>query len=291
MESGFELQVINQTVGVLSTNIEAIEKFVADKLQEYNPENYNGDADSAKKDRALLNNSKKLLAQKRIAIMKDIMKPYEDFETRCKKIEKDIDLASGKLDEIVKVRENAEKETKKLLCRDLWNEKNFDLFPMDKVFNPKWLNKGAKKSEISAEMDAIIEKTYKDLKMIERFADDAELLKAMYLEDLDIEAVFDRAEELQKNREAVQKEADTRLSREEQEALKARKEAVEQERKDNYTKNRMSSLVADALETEVKRVEKNFVLSFTATDEEKLWIEQFLLEKGIKWDSLEELKF
>lgn len=291
MESGFELQVINQTVGVLTTNIETIEKFVADKLQEYNPENYIGDADSAKKDRAILNNSKKLIAQKRIAIMKEIMKPYDDFETRCKKVEKDIDLASGKLDVIVKEREQAEKETKRLLCRDLWNEKNFDLFPMEKVFNLKWLNKGAKKSEISAEMDAIIDKTYKDLKMIERFADDAELLKAMYLEDLNIEAVFDRAEELKKNREAVQREADTRLSREEQEELKARKEAVEQERKDNYTKNRMSSLVADALGVEEKRVEKNYVLSFTATADDKLRLETWLLDNGIKWDSLEELKF
>lgn len=44
-----ELQVVNQTVGVLETNISELETFVEAKLQEYNPENYLGDADTAKK--------------------------------------------------------------------------------------------------------------------------------------------------------------------------------------------------------------------------------------------------
>jgi len=42
------------TEGVLVTNIDELEVFVSTKLVEFTPENYKGDSDAAKKDRALL---------------------------------------------------------------------------------------------------------------------------------------------------------------------------------------------------------------------------------------------
>ena len=100
-----ELRVTKNVVGILETNIEQLEAYVTKKLEEYNPESYFGDADMAKKDRAELNNAKKVLSQARINLMRELMRPYSDFETRCKNLEKMIDGASAKLDEIVKVRD------------------------------------------------------------------------------------------------------------------------------------------------------------------------------------------
>ena len=290
---GLELTVVNKTVGILETNIEQLEVYVRNKLQEYTPENYIGNIDDAKKDRAELNNSKKFLTQKRIEIVKELMKPYEDFENRCKKLEKLIDTASSKLDEIVKAREDSEKETKKNLLMGIWKAKNFDLFPLEKVFNPKWLNKTFKKSDIEKEMDAIIEKTYSDLKIIEKYSEDAETLKALYLEDLNLEEVFSRAEELQKNREKLQREQEERASREKQIELSEQNDAIEVERIDLQKKQKMASLVADAMEEETPELDQKFewVISVTMTEKEMIELKQLFTSWQVKYNSVNKIEF
>ena len=131
-----ELRVTKNVVGVLETNIEQLEAYVTAKLEEYNPESYFGDADMARKDRAELNNSKKVLSQARIQLMRELMKPYSDFETRCKNLEKMIDTASGKLDDIVKTKEEEEKTAKKIRITEIWNSRNFTVVSLEKIFNP-----------------------------------------------------------------------------------------------------------------------------------------------------------
>ena len=90
-----ELVVINKTVGSLNTNISRLEEMVNERLKDYSPEKYKGDADSAKKDRAELNKAKSAIATSRRNIINELMKPYQDFEERCKALEKKIDMASS----------------------------------------------------------------------------------------------------------------------------------------------------------------------------------------------------
>lgn len=163
-----ELRVTKNVVGVLETNIEQLEAYVTAKLEEYKPETYFGDADMARKDRAELNNSKKVLSQARIQLMRELMKPYSDFETRCKNLEKMIDTASGKLDDIVKTKEEEEKTAKKIRITEIWNSRNFTIVSLEKIFNPRWLNKTCKEKEIVTEIDAVIAHIYDDLKKIEK---------------------------------------------------------------------------------------------------------------------------
>lgn len=290
MGKQLELQIINQTTGILETNISDLELFVENKLLEYDPSKYEGDAESAKADRAVLNNSKKALTQERISIVKELMKPYQDFEIRCKALEKKIDEASSKLDEIVKAKEQIEKDEKKQACLNMWNTKNFDLFPMDKVFNPKWLNKTVKMNDVSAEMDEIIKKTYSDLKIIERYGEDAETLKALYLEDLNLEEVFSRGEELQKNRERIAREAETRAERDRQEKLREQVREVEQDERQAGNRAVVSSLLAELDEKPVV-IEKDYVLSFKATNEQIIAMKKWLSDNNIIYDSLNELVF
>ena len=54
----FELIVTEKSVGSLETNIRRLELLVEKRLEDYRPENYMGDADLAKKDRAELNKAK-----------------------------------------------------------------------------------------------------------------------------------------------------------------------------------------------------------------------------------------
>ena len=282
------LCVTKNVAGVLETNISALEEFVKNKLEEYNPANYAGDADSAKKSRAELNNAKKELSAARIKLINELMKPYSDFETRCKNLERMIGDASGKLDEIVKIKEEEEKNRKKEIIKLMWEQRNFSLFPLDKVFNPKWLNKGYKEVEISADIDAVIERTYKDLKTIERYAEDAETLKAHYLISLDIGETLDYGEELQKKRELAKAEAENRSEREHKENVRAQTAEINAEYKSLTSVMESSDFAAQALGQQKQR--KEYIIKVKCFEDELLFLKTEINKHGVEF-TVQELNF
>lgn len=290
VKNPLELVVTKNVVGVLETNIEQLEVYVNSKLEEYKPELYKGDADSAKKDRAELNNSKKFLSQARINLMKELMKPYSDFEIRCKNLEKKIDSVSSQLDGIVKEKENEEKQKKKDFVCGIWESKDFDLVPLEKVFNFKWLNKTAKEKDISSEMDSVIKKVYSDLKIIERCGEDSETLKAHYLISLDLEETLAYGEELKETRRLAEEEAKNRDEREHNEKLEEQKKEVAEEALRQIKSEEINELAGKILGEEVKPEIKEYVVSVKATKEQLLKLKSACNALGIEY-SVEELTF
>ena len=289
-----DLVVIEKTVGTLNTNIEELEKFIDERLKDYDPKNFEGDADLAKKKRAELNSAKQKLTRSRIDLVRELMKPYEDFENRCKALEKKVDTASGYLDEIVKMKEQEEKDAKKNTIELLWQTKNFDLFPLEKIFNPKWLNKTFKESDIIAEMDARIEKTYKDLKTIEGFSDIADVLKAHYLICLDIGDTLDYGEELKKQNEIAQKEKAERAEREHEEKVLQQKRDTYNEIEEKEKNAEVSDIASLALQSmgyeEPKKNRKEYVISVKCFDNELINLKLALNKLEIEYD-IKELNF
>lgn len=291
-----ELRVTKNVVGVLETNIEQLEAYVTKKLEEYSPESYFGDADMARKDRAELNNSKKVLSQARIQLMRELMKPYSDFETRCKNLEKMIDTASGKLDDIVKTKEEEEKTAKKIRITEIWNSRNFTIVSLDKIFNPRWLNKTCKEKEIITEIDAVIAHIYDDLKKIEKYAEpcDVDTVKAYYIDCLDIGDALDYGEQLSKNRKIVQQEAEQREERE-------HSAVVEQQRKVEYAENMekahdegLESMASMALGVEPqpkKPIFKEYTVTISATEEQVAMLKSEMTRLGIVYKGVIELSF
>lgn len=228
-----DLIVVKNIVGILETNIEELETFVKRELKKYSTDSSIEIAD-AKKDRAELNKSLDFLKTKRIEIIKKCMEPYNDFETRCKVLEKDIKALSDAIGVNIAEKEEKEKELKKEEIKKLWSSKNFNLFSVDKVFNQKWLNKSTSMKDIETDIDVVISKTFSDIKVIERFPDDDIItLKAMYLESLDIGKTLDRAEILKTNREIAEREKKEREEREHKEKIEEqREEILEDEQKE-----------------------------------------------------------
>lgn len=276
--SGLELIVQERTPGTLKTNITKLEKLVAKKLEEYRPKNYGGDADKAKKDRAELNKAKDAIGKARRAIIEEAMKPYAEFETRCKNIERNIADASGLLDNIVKLRESEEKDRKRKVIEAYWQSKNFRLVTLDKIFNQKWLNKTYKESDIAAEIDEAIEKILANLKQIERFSDDAETLKAHYLISLDIEETFQYGDELQQARERAEKEKESRAENEHAKAIEEQKADL---RKDCISN---TSLACAALDMDDEPLTRDYVIKVSASDSQIHDIKNVLTQMGIVYN-------
>lgn len=277
--------------GKLVTNIDELEIFVAKKLVEYTPENYKGDSDAAKKDRATLNASKKAVSAKRIEIIKNAMARFmiDTFETRCKKVEKDIDTAALALDAIVKDKEEEEKNAKRKQIEQFWSVQNFDLVTLDKIFDQKWLNKTAKNKDIFEEIEKKIAAIYDGIKTIEAFGVDVDTLKPIFLETLDIGATIQQGNRLRENRERLAKdEAECK----EREAIKAKQKAQEElgrEEMKSQVNEPIATIAAQAAGVEVDLdPEITYTLKFRAKKSVLFALRQYMIDNGITYEKIEE---
>lgn len=277
----------NLTLGTLETNAKAIKELVEAKLQDYSPENYIGRADEAKSDRAVLNKAEKALNEKRLELEREYMAPFQDFKALITDTCKAIKNASGKLDEIVKAEDNREKQEKENLITAYWFKKEFSLFGLEKIWNPKWLNKTTKQKDIEAEIDERIQKALNDLAIIDRFpAEDVALIKAEYLNSLDLSAATAKADQLKENRD--------RLAREKAEREKLQQEANLQQQREaekadiNAEAHRPdSSLISAALDVkDTGPAREQYALILEGTPQQLIEVRQFMTRTGVTYKKL-----
>lgn len=277
----------------LETNIGELELFVAEKLKEYTPGNYLGDSDAAKKDRATLNSSSKAISATRIEIVKRAMERFgiSEMETRCKKLEKDIATASAALDAIVKEKEEEEKRVKRSRIEEFWACQNFDLVPLEKVFDQKWLNKTAKDKDIFAEIEKKISDIYAGIKTLETLGIDQEaliILKQFYLETLDIGRAAEQWNTIKENRARLAKEEEERKERE---ALKAKAENLRDLATDEIKAQKdapVASLAAQAAGDKVDEdPEITFTLKFKGKRSTLFAMRQYMIDNGITYEKVE----
>lgn len=272
----------------LETNIGELELFVAEKLKEYTPGNYLGDSDAAKKDRATLNSSSKAISATRIEIVKRAMERFgiSEMETRCKKLEKDIATASAALDAIVKEKEEEEKRVKKAQIEEFWACQNFDLVPLEKVFDQKWLNKTAKNKDIFSEIEKKVESIYRDIKTLEALPD-ADVLKQLYLDTLDIGSAIRKGEELKAYREKLAAEERERADREACKALQTQQVELAHEEIKSQKNAPIEAIAAQALGEKVDDDPMmEYTLRFKAKKSVLFALRQYMTDNGILYDKI-----
>ena len=211
------LIIKEKTLGNLVTNAKDIKAYVEEKLKEYSVDNYAGDAKQAAKDKAEINAAIKTLNDRRIALEKEWNMPFTEFKNIISETCDMMKTASGKLDVIVKTREEEEKAQKKAQIIELWNGKNFNLVPLDRIFNAKWLNKTTKLAAVDAEIDTIIKNITGDLTSLDAFGEDTAILKDLYLSTLNLQQTLNKGAELKANRERLAQLEAAQKAREEKE--------------------------------------------------------------------------
>lgn len=261
------LVVKEKTIGSLVTNAIEIQNFVKARIQDYNPDNYTGTADQAKKDRAELNKAAEKLNSERLALEKEFNKPFEEFKAIVNDTCKLIKDASVKIDAVVKAADDKAKEEKKAQIEAYWKDCNFDLVSLEKIFNPKWYNKTFKFLDIQEEIKDRITQIKNDLQAIEDFGSDVETLKPLYLSTLNLQATLSKGAELKANREKLA-------------AMEAEKKEVQEEQRDEKTtpvvnvdfgtKEVVSEIVVEKQEGEKIFVYETFYEFEVVTDEDFL---------------------
>lgn len=123
------------------------------------------------------------LKDKRIAIKKEILKPYLVFESQVKELENIVDDADRIVRNQIREIEEKQRDAKRTAVEELWRKRLLQ-YPslaqipdlMEKWF-PGWvLNKTASMSSIEKDMTEFMEDRTKDIETIQTMEDSAELL-------------------------------------------------------------------------------------------------------------------
>jgi len=282
-----ELTIERQVQGELITNALAIQAFVEERILDYAPEKFYDDPDRAKKERSVLNAASKELNNRRLALERDFMRPFDDFKAIIKATTTRIDFASSKLDEIVKAVEETQKNEKRREIEAIFEKKAFTLSTLDRLFDPRWLNKGTKIQDVEYEIDAKIDKIYNDIKVIEALQEDIIEVKAHYLETLDIGAALSMAQRLKANRERIAQEARDREERLHREHLADQAVILGVDAAAEAIADEYSSLAAEALEIEKDPIIE-YTLRFKGTKAQLIALRTYMTAQGIEYTKVEE---
>lgn len=194
--------------GKLTSNAIELKNQIETELKNYSVEKYLNNPDAAKTDKAFLNKVKDAVADKRKEVTKRWNEPLDEFLAEMKTLEKSITDASNQLKTITDEVENQEKQKKRTEIENYWSTLDFKLVSLDWIFNPKWLNKTYSMKDVMLDCEKLIEKITTELETLNKVAsdEDKDVVKAIYLESLDLNSTLLKANQLKENREKLKAE-------------------------------------------------------------------------------------
>ena len=235
------------SVGKITSNAAELLAAVKRGVEKYHDENYIPTEAAAKADRAELNRAEKAVAAEAKKIITVYNSPLEEFNWIVSEIRKEIKEANRVVDTAVKNFDEKEKGGKRLEIQTYFDGKNFDLAPLEKIFNHRWLNKTVKTAEWRKEVDDTINMIYGNIKTLEGIAEYGPVAKALYLDTLDMGAALRKAETLKENAGRLAREKLERAERERLAQIAANAEAERLEEKAAAKEESVKSLVDEAL--------------------------------------------
>jgi hypothetical protein len=219
-----------------------------DAYKKYLDPEYEPEEAAAKKDRAILNKAEKNIAEKYAGLKAAYEKPLERVELNIKSIRNAIKAASGVVDSSVKSYEEAQKGKKRTEIEAYFKTKNFDLVPLARLFNDKWLNKTVKMPDIRKELDSEIAGVYQNIEVLEQIPEHGPMAKALYLETLDMGAAMRQVNTLKANAERLAREQAEREERKLREQVETNVAEQRQEAWEERRDETVKSLALEALE-------------------------------------------
>lgn len=189
-----EIRVIKPTedafIDHIIWNADEIEKEVAAKVGYYRNLVYTEDqVTEAKKDRASLNKFVQALKAKDREIKDLCLAPYEEFHNRMLKIISLVEEPAALIDKQVKDFEENQKRQKSRAIQELFNGKGFQPWvALERIWNPKWLNKSFTMKQIDADMASIQHKIGEDILLINGLGEGTQAALSEYKRSMDVSA-------------------------------------------------------------------------------------------------------
>lgn len=273
----------NGFIQAIEFNFDELKTELTERLEKYQNLTYTEDTiKDAKETRAGLNKFKEAIETRRKEIKNLCMKPYNDFEAKVKELTGLIDEPINAIDTQLKNFEETRKSAKQIDITDFYNsviEDLVQLVPLERIFNPKWLNATYKMATIQNEIVETIGKIKGDLNVITdlKLDQDAKtLVKDKYLQTLDFSLAMAEKTRLENLKKAFKE----RETIQEVEVVQEEPQPIENEQE---TVAELENVVT--LETEKIYYKEFFV---RGTKNQILALRDFLIKNGIEYGGIKE---
>lgn len=195
---------ITKTFGNLKANFEELNRAVTESVARYRNVVYSDDQIAlAKKDLATLRAERTKIDDARKSVKKEFIKPYEDFEAEVKKTLGIYDAAINEINAQVSNAETAEKAKKKAEIEQWWKingVKSIEGITLDKVWDPRYLNKGYTEKKWQEDLTAKVQKIENDLKTLSLMQSEmVNYMLPIYVETMDLSEASRRYEAFKEN--------------------------------------------------------------------------------------------
>lgn len=200
-------------------NYEELKEELAERLKHYQGLVVTEDTiPESKADRAKLNNLKKAIDDRRKSIQRAYEAPVKVFKSQVDDLKALIDKPIAAIDKQLDVFEGTRKEQKKAEIEEIYKkliDGLADIFPLKKIWNDRWLNKGYGTGDISNDIAGAVEKVKADLLVLDSIDGEyKEVCKLAYLEDLNISAALQKKKDMEAKAAALRQTEETQRRRE-----------------------------------------------------------------------------
>ena len=233
---------IKQNPGVIELNFDEIEAALDAKLEEYKGAVFTEESKTiAKKEVAGLRKFKEKFEDARKNVKREWMKPYDEFESRMKRLTAKIDEPINLIDAQIKEFEEKRKRERRGEIRGIYQELIGDMedyCSLERIYDPKWENATTKIKAVRESIAQAVENTRMAVSTISGMQSDAvEKALEIYKESLDMAMAISyinsyerqKAEIMQREEERRRREEERRRRAEEERIRAAERKAVERE--------------------------------------------------------------
>lgn len=203
MEMRMTTDLENALPAEISFNFDELEAELTERLHHYNNLVVTEDSiKEAKTDLANLRKLKDAIDTRRKEVKQKCMAPYNAFERRVKELTALIDAPVAAINGQIKVFDEQEKAKKyeeiTAAYLELVPEGVQNIIPLNRILDPKWLNKGTSMKSIREAIATIANRTNIDICYIESATAPEHLtaVRAKYIETLNIDAALDHRDKL-----------------------------------------------------------------------------------------------
>ena len=254
-------------------NFDELKAELAERLHHYNTLVVTEDAiQDAKNDRANLRKLREAIETHRKEVKKQYEQPYKAFEAKVKELTALIDAPIAAIDCQVKNFEEQEKEKKReeiaMAYCELVPEGVQNIIPLNRILDPKWLNKGTTMKSIREAISVIANRTKIDILYLESAVAPEHLtaVRAKYIETLSIDAAMDHRDKLVEAEAAFRQREEQRAAMQHQAEEKPPVPAPEPVREPAPQPSREEKLYALRLEFHLTMDQANALKSFLAAN-------------------------
>lgn len=177
---------------VIGFNFEELKAELTARLDYYNSLVVTEDTiKEGKAERAKLSKLREAVEAKRKEVKRDYMAPYTDFESKVKELVAIIDAPIAAIDGQLKAFDDLRREEKRAEIQKTYAAlvpaEMQTILPLERIFDPKWLNATVKTKAVEAELAAMVQQTEDDLQVLDMVEPEfAAAVRARYMETLSI---------------------------------------------------------------------------------------------------------